>query len=118
MVDERRLVLDANILIRAVLGRRARQIIETHALHASFFAPEVAYEDAGKHLEGVVRKRGGDDEAIAEAFVVLDGLRLNVRAVQLEAYESHRVNALSRIELRDGSGRRRRGGCRRARRGW
>ena len=50
MVDERQLVLDANILIRAVLGRRVRQIIETHALHASFFAPEVAYADAGRYL--------------------------------------------------------------------
>ena len=101
MVDERHLVLDANILIRAVLGHRVRQIIETHALHASFFAPEVAYADAGKYLEGVVRKRGGDDEAVAAAFVVLDGLRLNVLPVQLEVYESHRVDALSRIELRD-----------------
>jgi hypothetical protein len=65
VVDERQLVLDANILIRAVLGRRVRQIIETHALHASFFAPEVAHAEAGTYLGAVVRKRGGDDEAIA-----------------------------------------------------
>jgi hypothetical protein len=35
-----------------------------------------------------VRERGGDDEAVAEAFVVLDGLRLNIQPVQLEIYES------------------------------
>jgi hypothetical protein len=38
---------------------------------------------------------------LLEAFVVLDGLRLNVQQVQLEVYESHPVDALSRIELRD-----------------
>lgn len=46
MAAERQLVLDANILIRAVLGRRVRQIITDHAERASFFAPVVAYEDA------------------------------------------------------------------------
>jgi len=42
---ERQLVPDANILIRAVLGHRVRQIITTHADHVSFFAPAVAYDD-------------------------------------------------------------------------
>jgi hypothetical protein len=37
---ERRLVLDANILMRAVLGHRVRQIIGTHFEHATFFAPD------------------------------------------------------------------------------
>jgi hypothetical protein len=39
---QRRLVLDANILIRAVLGRRVREVILDHADRAAFFAPEVA----------------------------------------------------------------------------
>jgi predicted nucleic acid-binding protein len=36
------LVLDANILIRAVLGRRARTIITTYGNTVEFFAPDVA----------------------------------------------------------------------------
>jgi len=41
------LVLDANILIRAVLGRRVRQILELYAAHGlRFYAPDVAYADA------------------------------------------------------------------------
>ncbi|PYM05594.1 MAG: hypothetical protein DMF15_15420 [Verrucomicrobia bacterium] len=41
------IVLDANILIRAVLGRRVRQLIDTYAGQGvRFFAPDVAFDDA------------------------------------------------------------------------
>lgn len=43
------IVLDANILIRAVLGRRVHQLIETYdAQGFRFVAPEVAFDDAQK----------------------------------------------------------------------
>ena len=101
MAGERRLVLDANILMRAVLGRRVRQIIDAHVEHAVFFAPEVAFADAKRHLPGVVRKRGGDGAAVAEAEEVLDAVARNVVAVESDGYETHRVEALARIEQRD-----------------
>ena len=53
------LVVDANILVRAVLGRRVREVIETYAGKVSFFVPEVAYDDAEEHLPELVVKRGG-----------------------------------------------------------
>jgi len=37
------IVLDANILIRAVLGQRVRQLLLEHAPNVKFFAPDVAY---------------------------------------------------------------------------
>jgi hypothetical protein len=40
------LVMDANILVRAVLGRRVREIIVTYVEQASFFVPDVAYAEA------------------------------------------------------------------------
>jgi predicted nucleic acid-binding protein len=40
------LVIDANILVRAVLRRRVREVIETYAGQVSFFVPEVAYAEA------------------------------------------------------------------------
>ena len=41
------IVLDANILIRAVLGKRVRQLLETYTTRRiRFYAPEVAYADA------------------------------------------------------------------------
>ena len=53
----RRLVLDANILVRAVLGKRVKDIIATHAVNAEFFAPEVAYDDAERYLPEILTKR-------------------------------------------------------------
>lgn len=42
MLPGPRIVLDANILIRAVLGARVKEIVIDNADHAEFFAPEVA----------------------------------------------------------------------------
>lgn len=101
MADERRLVLDANILMRAVLGRRVRQIIETHVEHAAFFAPDIAIADARRHLPDVVRKRGGDSAAVLAALELLDAVARNVNEIEPEAYEPFRSAALARIEKRD-----------------
>lgn len=46
----RAIVLDANILIRAVLGKRVRQLILEYASTVQFFAPDIAYADARKYL--------------------------------------------------------------------
>nr|WP_246280283.1 PIN domain-containing protein [Nocardioides daedukensis] len=95
------MVLDANILIRAVLGRRVRQIIETHIEHAAFFSPDVAFSDAQRHLPDIVCKRGGDDEAVAAALELLEAVSRNVDEVEAEVYAAHRAAALARIERRD-----------------
>ena len=50
MTAERAIVLDANILIRAVLGQRVRQLVTDHAADVSFFAPDTAYAEAREHL--------------------------------------------------------------------
>jgi PIN domain len=56
------LVVDANILVRAVLGKRAREVIETYADEVSFFVPDVALAEAEEHLPALVIKHGGDPE--------------------------------------------------------
>jgi hypothetical protein len=54
-------VLDANILIRAVLGRRVRQLIDTYTGQGvRFFALDVAFDDAEKYLPSLLKKRGVD----------------------------------------------------------
>jgi predicted nucleic acid-binding protein len=59
-MERRALVLDANILIRAVLGQRVRRILEAHAADISFFVPESPCAEAEEHLAALVVKRGGD----------------------------------------------------------
>ncbi|MDR2212568.1 MAG: hypothetical protein LBE21_02930 [Pseudomonadales bacterium] len=89
------LVIDANILIRAVLGRRARDLLFTHADTVRFYAPDVAYADARHYLPGLLIRRGLDPAA---AMLVLDQLEIIVRPVDAELYETQ---ALRRIESRD-----------------
>ena len=48
-------VLDANILIRAVLGNRVRELVFEYAETVRFFAPDVAYNDARKYLPQLLK---------------------------------------------------------------
>ncbi len=49
-MTRRAIVLDANILVRAVLGERVRRLIMDHAKNVSFFAPDAAFAEAREHL--------------------------------------------------------------------
>ena len=48
MIGEKCLVLDANILIRAVLGKKVRSLIEQYVDNVNFYTPDVCYQDALK----------------------------------------------------------------------
>ena len=52
------LVLDANILIRAVLGRRVRSLIETYAEHVRFFTPDACVTSTQEYLPDLAHRRG------------------------------------------------------------
>lgn len=95
-----RIILDANILVRAVLGTRVKGIITDHGEQAQFFAPEVAYVDAEHYLPQILAKHDRADE-IDDALAYLEQLRAVVLPVPEEVYEYRRVDALSRIESRD-----------------
>ncbi len=96
----RRLVLDANILIRAVLGKRVKNVITTYAVEAEFFVPEVAHEDAERHLPAVLTKFDRAVE-IDEALAYLTQLRQTILPVPEEIYLDQKAEALARIEQRD-----------------
>ncbi|WP_323000232.1 PIN domain-containing protein [Castellaniella sp.] len=51
-MQARTIVLDANILIRAILGIRVRQLILDHAMAARFFAPDVVMTQRNLHRSG------------------------------------------------------------------
>jgi hypothetical protein len=54
------LVVGANILIRAVLGQRVRQLIEAYAKPVSFYVPDSAFEEAEEHLPALATRHKGD----------------------------------------------------------
>lgn len=92
------IVLDANILIRAVLGKQVRALIFNNAGMIKFFTPGVAYADARKYLPALLKKRGVDADA---AMLVLDRLESIVQPIDAEMYQGMQQQALQRIALRD-----------------
>lgn len=97
-MSNKAIVLDANILIRAVLGKRVRELIFENASTVKFFAPDVAYADARKYLPALLEKRGVMSDA---AMMVLDGLEGVVQAIEFELYVGMQQQALQRIAVRD-----------------
>jgi predicted nucleic acid-binding protein len=97
-MSNKAIVLDSNILIRAVLGKRVRELIVEHASSIRFFAPDIAYADARKYLPPLLEKRGVRAEA---AMRVLDGLAAIVHAIDADVYLGMKQQALERIERRD-----------------
>ena len=95
--QRRRLVIDANILIRAVLGRRVKDTIISHVEDVDFFAPEVAFDDAEEHLPAVLTRFDRDAE-IEPALAFLNQLRSLVAMVPEEAYLDIKDEALARIQ--------------------
>ena len=93
------IVLDANILIRAVLGRRVRQLVDTYtAQGVRFLAPDVAFDDAQKYLPPLLKKRGKPD---ADVSASLEYLRLVVETVDSELYAGFEKEARQRLRGRD-----------------
>ena len=73
-LPRRALVLDANILIRAVLGPRVRDLILKNTDRVHFFTPIECIDDAKRYLPEILQSKGVDP---APAMVLLDLLLAN-----------------------------------------
>ena len=92
------IVLDANILIRAVLGKKVRGILEKYAFTTQFVTPDICYHDARKYLPPLFEKR---HLPVQNALDVLEGLNCLVKVIDASLYSSHEQEAKQRIALRD-----------------
>lgn len=92
------LVLDANILIRAILGNRVRDLISTYSGTVDFFTPDVCVVDAQKYLPIIFEKRR---LPISPALELLNHLLLILRTVELDIYKQYETEACQRIGVRD-----------------
>lgn len=90
--------LDANILIRAVLGQRVRRTLEAHVDKVSFFIPETAYAEAEEHLATLAIKRGGDP---AKALAMLRAVAALGTIAGLDLYGVFEAEARRRLDARD-----------------
>ena len=93
------IVLDANILIRAVLGRRVRQLVDKYSAQGvRFFAPDVAFADAADHLPAVLKKFG---KPIGDLSPSLCYLRQVIESVDVDLYGEFEDEARERMRGRD-----------------
>jgi predicted nucleic acid-binding protein len=92
------LVLDANILIRAVLGSRVLFLLRKYAERIDFLAPDAAFRDARAKLPGILTRRG---IPVAHGMSTLDSLQELVEAVDVETYSRSEALARQRLARRD-----------------
>jgi predicted nucleic acid-binding protein len=92
------LVLDANILIRAVLGSRVLSLLCKYAEHVEFLAPDTAFEEARKWLPEILERR---QVPVAPAIASLDRVACLVQTVESELYSRYEMIARQRIDKRD-----------------
>lgn len=93
------IVLDANILIRAVLGKRVRQLLETYATRGiRFYTPDVAYTDAERYLPALLSKRGKPDVDLPATLAYLQSL---IEPINHDSYGLFEEEARQRLRGRD-----------------
>jgi predicted nucleic acid-binding protein len=98
MNPRKALVLDANILLRAVFGTRVRQLLETYDEVAAFFSPDACFDEAQEYVSDLAERRGVDSSL---ALSVLAELSRVIVPVDKSLYESYERLARERIQRRD-----------------
>jgi len=102
MSTARRIVLDANIIIRAALGRRVRSLIAQYGGEVLMVAPQVAYDDAARHLPDILATaKHLTAREVAEAEDYLNELPEMVLPIPVDFYADHLAEANQRIATRD-----------------
>ena len=76
-MQHKRLVIDANILIRAVFGQRVRELIANASDHVAFYVAEFNFDEACRYIEQLAPKRGIPEDAWRASLDTL------MRAIQL-----------------------------------
>jgi predicted nucleic acid-binding protein len=92
------LVLDANILIRAVLGTRVPWLLDKYAERGEFFAPDSAFREAREELPVILERRA---MPVAPGLATLDAISKLLRVVEPETYAPMEALARQRLARRD-----------------
>jgi predicted nucleic acid-binding protein len=92
------LVLDANILIRAVLGARVPLLLQKYAEHVEFLAPDTVFHEARERLPEILERRR---VPVAPAMAALTLVAKLVQTVECETYGPFEDLARQRIARRD-----------------
>jgi len=93
------IVIDANILVRAVLGRRVRELLATYSTQGiRFYAPQYIFMEAERYLPTLLAKRGRPD---TEVVAAIGYFRTIIEPVNPEFYSIFEAEARERLRGRD-----------------
>ncbi|MFN7918852.1 MAG: PIN domain-containing protein [Bryobacteraceae bacterium] len=98
MNAKKRLVLDANILIRGSLGHRVVQLLDGYSESILFCSPAFCVEEARYHVPLILADRGVRSDAALNALDRVLGL---VQIVEPTDYTNFEREAHARIAKRD-----------------
>lgn len=98
MTRRKGLVLDANILLRAVLGQRVLELLEAFEDTVAFYSPDVCFDDARKYIPDVSSRRRIDP---LPGLAVLEEVSNIVESVDQSLYEDFETVARKRVTPRD-----------------
>jgi predicted nucleic acid-binding protein len=97
--SSKKLVLDANILLRAVFGKRVRFLLKTFEDSVELYTPDICVVEAKKYIPSIAAQREIDPR-MAEG--VLAGILSDyVQLVDCGLYEMFEERARARISSRD-----------------
>jgi predicted nucleic acid-binding protein len=97
-VSEKRVVLDANILLRGVLGHRVLGLRDSYEGIVAFYSPDICFEEARKHIPAIALHRNADPTG---GLTLLERIAGTVEMVDRSLYEEHEELARARISTRD-----------------
>lgn len=97
-MQHKRLVIDANILIRAVLGQRVRRLIADACDQVAFYVAEANYDEANHYLAQLAPARGIAEQVWRAA---LDTVMAAIQLVGQEELALVEAEARARIARRD-----------------
>jgi predicted nucleic acid-binding protein len=92
------LILDANILVRAVFGVRVRALLEVYEDSVSFHTPDICFSDALKYVPVIAASRQLNS---SPGLLVLDQLARLIEIVDRRLYEEYEAFARERMRSRD-----------------
>lgn len=98
MNRKKSLILDANILIRAVLGTRVPFLLEKMSPSVLFFTPQICIDDAYKYLPPILKKHAIDEET---SIASLNTIIRNLNVLDEEIYAIYESAAAKRMRKRD-----------------
>ena len=97
----KQLILDANILMRAVLGTRVVALIRDYAPTVDFLTVDEAFEDVSTYLPQVLAKRGSEAAETQAALAKLRILQQIIQTIPTELFEELEPLARDRLKGRD-----------------